>query len=148
MARPIDLTITFDAPPDRVWAELADLGSHPEWMSDAATVRFIGEQRTGVGTRIVAATRVGPLKARDAMNVVEWVEGRTIAVEHVGSVKGSGRFEIRPISDGTEMTWHEVLRFPWWMGGPVAEWIAGPILRSIWTRSLERLKRRVELSGH
>jgi hypothetical protein len=116
-------------------------------MDDAATVTFLGEQRTGVGTRIVAATRVGPLRATDHMEVVEWDEERLIAVDHLGSVRGSGRFEIQSVPDGTEMTWREELRFPWWLGGPLGEWVAGPILTRIWTGSLQRLKRRVELSG-
>ena len=33
MAQPISLTAVFDAPLERVWAELADLASHAEWMS-------------------------------------------------------------------------------------------------------------------
>jgi uncharacterized protein YndB with AHSA1/START domain len=147
MAARIELSIVLRATPDRVWAELADFASHPEWMDDAATVTFLGEQRTGVGTRIVAATRVGPLRATDHMEVVEWDEERLIAVDHLGSVRGSGRFEIQSVPDGTEMTWREELRFPWWLGGPLGEWVAGPILTRIWTGSLQRLKRRVELSG-
>jgi uncharacterized protein YndB with AHSA1/START domain len=119
MAARIELSIVLRATPDRVWAELADFASHPEWMDDAATVTFLGEQRTGVGTRIVAATRVGPLRATDHMEVVEWDEERLIAVDHLGSVRGSGRFEIQSVPDGTEMTWREELRFPWWLGGPV-----------------------------
>jgi hypothetical protein len=146
MAARIDLSIFLAAPTQRVWAELADLGSHPEWMDDAATVTFIGEQRVGIGTRMVAATRVGPLRASDAMDVVEWVEGRVIGVEHVGSVKGTGRFEIEPVEGGTDMAWTESLRFPWWLGGRLGEWVAQPILTRIWTGSLQRLKRRVEVS--
>jgi hypothetical protein len=81
------------------------------------------------------------------MNVVEWVERRVIGVEHVGSVKGAGIFEIRPVAGGTEMTWKEELGFPWWLGGRAGEWVARPILSKMWARSLESLKRRVELSG-
>ena len=147
MAKPIDLAVTIDAPIDRVWAELADFASHPEWMDDAATVRFLTEQTTGVGTRIEVATRVGPLRATDFMNVVGWEEGQTIVVEHMGSVTGSGRFEVRPLGTGTEMRWWEDLRFPWWMGGPVGLAIARPIFRRIWRGSLERLKQRLEISG-
>jgi uncharacterized membrane protein len=147
MAARIDLSIVLDASIDRVWAELSDLGSHPEWMDDAATVRFVGEQRAGVGTQMVAATRVGPLRATDRMDVVEWVEGQVIGVEHVGSVKGTGRFEIQSVGTGTQLRWVETLRFPWWLGGPLGEWVARPILTRIWTGSLERLKERVEISG-
>ncbi len=144
----IELSIFIAARSEKVWEELADLGSHPEWMDDAATVKFIGEQRTGIGTRIVAATRVGPLRAEDVMEVVEWSEGRVIGVEHVGSVHGTGRFEISAVSRGTEVRWIESLGFPWWLGGPIGAWVARPILSRIWRGNLERLKRRVELSGH
>jgi uncharacterized protein YndB with AHSA1/START domain len=146
VARPIEVSVLIDAPLARVWAELADFGSHPQWMDDAATVRFLTDRTTGIGTRIEAATRVGPLRASDVMEVVRWEVERTIVVEHVGSVKGFGRFDIVPIGDGTEMRWVEDLRFPWWMGGPVGLAVAGPILQRIWRGSLMRLKGRLEIS--
>ena len=146
MARPIEVSVLIDTPPARVWAELADFGSHPQWMGDAATVRFLTDRTTGIGTRIEAATRVGPLRATDVMEVVRWEVERTIVVEHVGSVKGFGRFDIGPIGDGTEMRWVEDLRFPWWMGGPVGLAVARPIFQRIWRGSLMRLKARLEIS--
>ncbi|MGH8947954.1 MAG: SRPBCC family protein, partial [Acidimicrobiia bacterium] len=118
MALPIEIHVLIAAPPARVWAELADFASHPQWMDDAATVRFLSDRTTGIGTRIEAATMVGPLRATDVMEVVRWEVGKTIVVEHVGAVKGFGRFDIGPMGEGTEMRWVEDLRFPWWMGGP------------------------------
>lgn len=147
LTRPIEVAIVIDASPNRLWPELADFRSHPEWMDDAATVRFLTDRTSGVGTRIEVATKVGPLRATDVMEVVEWEDERTIVVEHVGSVTGLGRFEIRPAGTGTEMRWVEDLRFPWWMGGPVGLALARPILGRIWQGSLKRLKERLELSG-
>jgi uncharacterized protein YndB with AHSA1/START domain len=146
MGRPIEVTVLIDAPLERVWAELADFASHPQWMDDAATVRFLTERTTGIGTRIEAATRVGPLRVADVMEVVRWEVAQTIVVEHVGAVKGFGRFDIGPIGDGTEMRWVEDLRFPWWMGGPVGLAVARPILGRIWRVNLMRLKERLEIS--
>jgi uncharacterized protein YndB with AHSA1/START domain len=147
MARPIEVAIVIAASPDRLWEELADFSSHPKWMDDAATVRFLTDRTTGVGTRIEVATKVGPLRATDVMEVVEWEEEGRIVVEHVGSVTGLGRFEIMRAGTGTEMRWVENLRFPWWMGGPVGLALARPILGRIWQGSLNRLKERLELSG-
>jgi uncharacterized membrane protein len=147
VARPIEVSVLIDAPLAKVWAELADFGSHPQWMDDAAAVRFITDRTTGIGTRIEATTRVGPLRASDVMEVVRWEVDRTIVVEHVGSVKGFGRFDIGPSGDGTEMRWVEDLRFPWWMGGPVGLAVARPIFRRIWRGSLMRLKERLEITG-
>jgi uncharacterized protein YndB with AHSA1/START domain len=147
MPRRSEVNVLIDAPVARVWAELADFASHPEWMDDAATVRFLTDRTTGLGTRIEVATRVGPFRATDVMEVVRWDEEQTIVVEHVGAVKGLGRFDLGPIGDGTEMRWVEDLRFPWWMGGPVGLAVARPILGRIWRGSLMRLKERVEVSG-
>jgi hypothetical protein len=147
MARPIEVSVLIAATLRQVWAELSDFASHPEWMDDAATVRFLTDQTTGLGTRIEAATRVGPLRAADVMVVVRWDEEQTIVVEHVGAVKGYGRFDIGRVGDHTEMRWVEDLRFPWWLGGPLGLALARPILGRIWRGSLRRLKDRLELSA-
>ena len=147
MAKAIDLTVVFDAPLERVWAELSDLASHPEWMSDAGSVEFLTESRHGVGTLMRASTEVGPIRLADTMRVIEWEDLQRITVEHVGPVTGSGSFQIRPIVEGTELRWVETLIFPWWLGGPMGAALARPILSRIWRGSLEKLRVRVELSG-
>jgi uncharacterized protein YndB with AHSA1/START domain len=147
MAKAIDLTVVFDAPLERVWAELSDLASHPEWMSDAGSVVFLTESHRGVGTLIRASTEVGPIRLADTMRVIEWEDLQRITVEHVGPVTGSGSFQIRPTVEGTELRWVETLIFPWWLGGPIGGALARPILRRIWRGSLEKLRARVELSA-
>jgi hypothetical protein len=126
---------------------LADLGSHHEWMADAGEIGFEGPQRTGVGTRMRVPTRIGPFRTTDLMTVVEWEEGKTMAVDHVGTVSGSGRFDLQPLGGGTRLVWSEELRFPWWLGGEVGAWLATPILKRIWRANLGRLVDRVAASG-
>jgi uncharacterized protein YndB with AHSA1/START domain len=140
------LTIEIAAPPDRVWAELADLASHNLWMFDAAAIVFEGPQRSGVGTRMRVPTRVGPFRTTDLMIVTQWVEGKMMEVDHEGAVSGSGRFEIEPLGTGTRLTWSEELRFPWWLGGGLGAWVAGPILKQIWRGNLGRLAARVTVT--
>ena len=147
MAKPIDLGVVFDAPVERVWAELSDLGSHPEWMSDAGSVVFLGDSREGIGTVMRVSTHVGPIRLQDLMRVTGWEKERSITVEHIGPVTGSGSFQIRPTAEGTELRWVETLVFPWWLGGPVGAWVARLVLSRIWRGNLEKLRARVELSG-
>jgi carbon monoxide dehydrogenase subunit G len=142
----ITISIRYETPPERVWDQLADLGSHAGWMADAQSVEFVTAQREGLGTRMRVPTRIGPLRTKDLMTVVEWEPGKAIAVEHVGAVSGVGRFEIAGEGTGTRLTWSETLRFPWWLGGPVGAWLAGPVLRRVWKGNLERLGHRL-LSG-
>ena len=133
------------APPDAVWRELSDLPSHVEWMADAESIEFDGKQRRGVGTVFDCATRIGPLRTRDRMEVTRWTEGRELGVRHVGLVTGEGVFSLRSRRRGrrTQLDWTERLRFPWYLGGPLTGLLAKPVLRSIWRGNLRRLAARV-----
>ncbi len=93
MAR-VQVGTVIDAPPRRVWDDVADVASHVEWMADADAIRFTSRQRQGVGTSLECDTRVGPLRLTDHMEVTEWEEGRLIGVRHHGLVTGTGRFTI------------------------------------------------------
>lgn len=142
----IEVSIELDAPPDRVWELLEPIDRHVDWMTDAVEIRFAGEQTRGVGTRFVCDTKVGPFELTDRMEITEWVPGRSMGVKHSGVVTGSGVFTLEPIDAGrrTRFTWTENLRFPWFLGGPVAGLIGGQaVLRMIWRRNLRALERLV-----
>jgi carbon monoxide dehydrogenase subunit G len=131
---------TIDAPADAVWARLADIADHVRWMADAEAIRFTGERRSGVGTTFECDTRIGPLRITDVMEVTEWREGRSLGVRHTGIVSGAGRFVLGGGGRAsTRVTWDERLRFPWWLGGPLAGLVAAPVLRRVWRGNLRRL---------
>ncbi len=135
----------LEASPAQVWADLADIASHVEWMLDAEAIRFEGSRRSGVGTRFACETRVGPLRLTDRMEVTSWVPGREMGVHHHGVVTGVGRFRLSPARGGrTRFAWTEQLRFPWWMGGPLGATVAWPVLRRVWRANLTRLARRFD----
>ena len=144
MAR-IVVSKTVDAPREEVWSAMADLGSHVEWMKDARSIEFVTEQRSGIGTRMEVETRVGPLRTLDSMEVTDWKEGHSIEVAHQGLVKGTGTLTADPVAEGwTNISWEEVLVFPWWLGGRITAWFAKPILAAIWRGNLERLARSLQ----
>lgn len=135
----------IDAPVESVWEQVADLASHVEWMRDARRVRFLSEQREGLGTRMEVETRLGPLRTSDLVEVVGWDPPRRIVVVHVGAVEGRGEFLLEPSGkDRTRFTWTERLRFPWYFGGGFGATLAKPLLRGIWRGNLHRFRRRVE----
>lgn len=144
MAR-IRIQQTIDAPPADVWRHLADIADHVTWMVDAASIRFTGDRRTGIGTTFECETRVGPLRTCDVMEVTEWREGEAIGVRHRGLITGTGRFLLAGEGDSRRSTvvWDERLRFPWWLGGPVGALVAAPVLRIVWRGNLRRLAARV-----
>ena len=135
------------ASPARVWQSVEDISTHPEWMHDAVVIAFLTEQHEGVGAEFTCLTRVGPFRTHDVLRVTEWEPGAVMGIAHTGVVEGSGRFTLTPDANGTAFCWEEVLRFPWWMGGPVGERVAKPLLGHVWRKNLQELKAIVERSA-
>jgi hypothetical protein len=135
----------IEASPEAVWDELSHLDRHVTWMADAESIEFVGPKRRGVGTVFDCATKVGPLRLRDRMEVTRWTDRRELGVRHVGLVSGEGVFSLRPDGGGhrTQLDWTERLRFPWYLGGPITGLLAKPILRHIWRGNLRRLAARI-----
>lgn len=141
----IRVAVIIEAPVQAVWDNVADLASHVEWMGDAESIEFRSDVRHGVGAEMVVATRVGPLRTNDVIEVVSWEPPTKMGVIHRGLVSGEGSFELTPMAGGTRFAWKERLSFPWWLGGPLTALLAGPVLAAIWRGNLDRLKQRIEL---
>jgi carbon monoxide dehydrogenase subunit G len=139
----IVVSTEIPAPRERVWADIARLDSHSQWMADAYAIEFRTEQTEGPGTVIDVETRVGPLRTHDLIEVVAWDPPARIGVRHTGLFTGSGEFLLeRAGSNATRFTWREDIRFPWYFAGPIGAWAAAPVLRAIWKRNLRRLADR------
>lgn len=143
MARTIEVVTTIPAPVPVVWADIEDLASHVEWMADAESIEFLSDQRSGSGTRMKVATKVGPFRLSDVMEFTHWEAPTRMEIRHQGLVSGEGAFILTPTSSGaTRFTWRERLSFPFYLGGPVTEFFAAPVLKAIWKRNLRRLADR------
>ena len=139
----ISVSVDLDAPPRAVWADVADLASHVEWMADAEEIRFTSERTSGLGTTFDCDTRIGPIRLTDKMAITEWEPERAMGVRHEGVVVGEGRFTLEPLDgDRTRFRWTEELRYPWWLGGPIGASVSRPVLRAVWRRNLRRLAAR------
>ncbi len=138
-----EVSIDINAPIDTVWADLADLDSHVEWMADADSLSYRSDQKTGVGTVIEVLTKVGPLKTVDVLTFTVWDPPNTMIAIHSGVVKGEGIFTLTDLGDDrTRFTWAEKLELPWYFGGSFFRPISEPVLRQIWKRNLHRLADR------
>ena len=144
----ISIQVEIAAPPKVVWAAIADVRTHTDWMADAQAIRLTSEKTEGVGTTFECDTQVGFLRTKDQMMVTEWGPGPLMGVRHEGLVLGEGRFTLTGNgSDSTLFAWTEHLVFPWWLGGPVIGLLSRPLLRGLWRRNLGRLKHMVESSS-
>jgi hypothetical protein len=136
--RDIAVTIELDLSPSAAWTALEAIEDHPVWMADAVAIRFTGDQTRGSGTRFTCDTKIGPFELADEMLITTWEPGVAMGVDHVGTVTGSGSFQLVPIDLGRRcrMVWNEILSFPWWMGGPAGATTGASVLRRIWSRNL------------
>ena len=143
----IQVSAVVPAAPDVVWEDLRHIDRHVDWMADAYSVRFLTGDTEGVGVRFECATRIGPLRLTDRMEVTEWRDGEVMGIRHRGAVSGAGQFRLAPCPGPageilTRFEWTETLRFPWWMGGPLGAAAARPVLRALWDRNLRRFAAR------
>ncbi len=141
----ISVSTRINASAAEAWAALENIESHVLWMKDAESIRFTSPERTGTATEFICVTRVGPIRLTDAMSITEWRPREAMGVHHRGVVKGSGRFTLRSLArDETHFSWDEQLTFPWWLGGPLGERLACPILERLWCGNVARLKAMIE----
>jgi hypothetical protein len=141
----IKVAVMIDEPPEVVWRTVEQIERHVDWMADAESITFTTSAHRGEGTRFDCVTRIGPFRTNDRMTITQWTPRRAIGITHQGVVTGRGRFSLaRRKGNATRFTWTERLKFPWWMGGPIGALAAKPILRRVWRRNLETLKRLVE----
>ena len=142
MAR-ITVSIELPATPARVWEVVEPIEEHTKWMADAVAIRFLNDQRRGVGTKFLCDTKVGPIRLTDHMEITAWEPERVMGVTHTGVVTGTGQFTIEQATTAghSKFTWSEELHFPWWLGGAIGEVVGGSlVMKTIWRRNLKKLR--------
>lgn len=141
MSKTINVYTTINSPLKIVWNEVSKLENHTNWMHDAVKIDFLSENNRGLGVKMKVLTKVGPIRLYDYMTVTEWVEEESIGVDHIGIVKGKGRFKLEKVDDNkTLFIWEETLKFPIYLGSIVGEFFGAPVLKLIWKRNLKNLK--------
>jgi carbon monoxide dehydrogenase subunit G len=133
------------APPERVWAVLADWERQADWMPDVAWIRVLGPERE-LGARLAVRTRVlGVPVATDLVEVTAWEPPGRLAVRHDGVVGGVGEWALEEADGGaTRFSWREEIRMPPPVLGDAGLWLYGPVQRAMLRRSLRNLARRVQ----
>ncbi|MGH3414943.1 MAG: SRPBCC family protein [Actinocrinis sp.] len=95
----VSVSVPVDAPVEDVWAAITDPGRQSKYML-ATTVRGTANGGHGVGGGIEAFTGFGRLGFLDTMVITAWEPPHRFEVDHVGSLKGTGRFEVAEAAGG------------------------------------------------
>jgi Polyketide cyclase / dehydrase and lipid transport len=139
--------VAIAAPPEAVFAAVADWEAQSEWVA-LTRVSSEGGPR-GVGERLVADTRVAGIGFRDPMEVTRFDPPSRIDVRHLGRVlRGTGTFLVEPAPGGAWFVWIEDVDLPFGVAGRLGFAVVGPAFRLLLRRSLRRLAHRVESRPH
>jgi uncharacterized protein YndB with AHSA1/START domain len=147
----LEQRIAIAAPPEVVWQAVADWERQSEWVAlTTVTVEPGGPENRGrgVGERLTAVTRLGPIGVTDRMQVTRWEPPRRVDVVHLGRVvRGTGTFLVEPAPGGAWFTWAEELDVPFGWLGRAGAWLLRPAGQLLLRRSLRTLAHRLEAGG-
>jgi uncharacterized membrane protein len=143
--------IEIGAPAQLVWEEVSDPSRYLHFMSGITRWEVVGEQRTGVGARYRMLMRIGSAEVGGLIEVVESREASDLAWTSVTGVDQRGRWRLRAVHRGSDLTprTRVELRLAYGVAGAgisgwLAEQLAAPAVRGHLRRTLWQLKRRVE----
>ncbi len=108
--------IVVNAPVGRVFSELADFTSHPNWNKSIASVQKTSEGPVGVSSTF--ETRARDVTATRYVEVTEFVPGERLAWDTPffgGGAQLRQFIELQPSPRGTQITLRaDWLKFPFW----------------------------------
>lgn len=104
----VDVTVTgiVRAPPEQVYAFMADLANWPRWQSDMKTTELVEGDRAAPGARYHYVSKAMGQTFDSTVRVVRAEAPREVAFEGewTGMIRPSGRYLIEPAPGGARVT--------------------------------------------
>jgi len=137
----IERSIRIDAPPERVWALIHDVGRSPEWAGsgEVRAMQRLDAGPIGVGTRYRSDQKVRGM-GYQTISTVQVYEPNRLLIWHVAppnDVRSAWGFRLEPEAGGTRLTHFYDLDHP--RGFPK---------RVLYRLMFRVLNRPAELGGH
>lgn len=119
------MRVRTDAPPERVWAVLADGHRYADWVLGSKEIRRVDGPWPTAGARVHHSVGVGPLVVRDHTEVIDSIPLRLLVLKaHIRPLGVARvRLDLTASGDGTAITMTEEPIQPRWARrlGPVIE---------------------------
>ena len=101
----VESSVVVEAPPERVWAFVSDVGRCPEWVTFADEMRHVDEGDPGEGFRYVEYGGLGPIRSESEWAIVEFdPPRRQVHVGDMGIMKPELTITVEPEGEGTRWT--------------------------------------------
>jgi carbon monoxide dehydrogenase subunit G len=96
----VERTARIEAPPDELFAYLADLRNITEWMSGVVDARLTSEGEMGVGTTALVTRELMGQRIEAPITVTEYDSPRRVVIGgEVSGVKASAQLDLTPDGD-------------------------------------------------
>ena len=97
------------APPEKVWATLADGWIYPTWVVGATRMRRVDPGWPSPGSRLHHSVGVWPAVINDFTESLDWVEGEWLLLRAHGWPAGAAEVDLRLVAreGGTEVIMRE-----------------------------------------
>lgn len=112
MAIEMNVSETFDAPPEQVFEAVADVERYGEWMPGFVSIEKLTDGDFGVGTEFRETRKVMGREGTEHFEVVGFEPGRRLELHIDGSKGTSGKgvyrftYDFEREGEGTRMTMH------------------------------------------
>jgi uncharacterized membrane protein len=101
----LDNAIDIKAPADKVFAYVADITSHPEWVKWTKRAEVTSLERKGVGATSAGVMQVGPRKENVEDIVTEYKEGEFLTRRTTRGMAMTDRLSVLSMGDTTKVAW-------------------------------------------
>jgi uncharacterized membrane protein len=101
----LDNSIDIKASPDQVFAYLADVTTHPEWVKWTKDAEVTSVEPKGIGSTSTEVMQVGPKKETVETLTTEYKDGQFVTRRHTRGMEMTDRVSVLPFGDGTKVAW-------------------------------------------
>lgn len=137
----VDHATDIPAPPDSVWAVLADASARPSWMTELVEVDA-APGTVEVGDRFNGRSSILFHDFIGASEVTESTPGQCLAEEVVIGARFVSRWEVTPSAGGARVHHTIDVQFPAGPFSPLERWVLRRRLVRMQRQSLANLARR------
>ena len=101
----LDNSIDINAPLETVFAYLADVESHPEWVKWTKDAEVTSVEKEGLGATSTMKMQVGPRKETVEAIVTEFKANEFVTWRHTRGMEMTDRLAVVPFREGTKVAW-------------------------------------------
>lgn len=122
-----------------LWKLIGDPALYPRFISGLTRCERVGRGGPRIGARYLIRMRVGSAQIGGTIELTEFRAGQELAWVGVRGIDQRGRWRLREVEGGTEVTVRVSYSVPGGLLGLVADAVSGPIVAGHLRQTLEAL---------